>query len=47
VFLLLIFQILILGFGAGLMSGRPAMVFGFLSVFLVVCGLVVAIGKSL
>jgi len=47
VFLLLIFQLLIIGFGLFLLAGQFAMVFLFLGVLVGMCGLIIGIGKSL
>jgi len=47
VFLLLIFQLLIIGFCLFLLAGQFDSAFLFLGVLIVICGVVIAIGKSL
>jgi hypothetical protein len=47
VFLLLVFQLLIIGFSLFLLAGHFGSAFLFLSVLIAVCGVVIAIGKSL
>jgi len=47
VFLLLVFQLLIIGFGLFLLAGHFGSAFLFLGVLIAVCGVVIAIGKSL
>jgi hypothetical protein len=47
IFLLLVFQLLIIGFGLFLLTGHFGLAFLFLSVLIVICGVVIAIGKSL
>jgi hypothetical protein len=47
VFLLLIFQLLIIVFGLFLLTGQLAMMFLFLGVLVGMCGLIIGIGKSL
>ena len=45
--LLLAFQLLITGFGLCLLSGFFAVAFVVLGIFIVVCGIIIAVGKSL
>ena len=45
--LLLIFQLLIIGFGLFLLAGYFGSAFLFLGVLIAVCGVIIAIGKSL
>ena len=47
VFLLLIFQLLIFGFSLFLLSGHFGMMLLFLGVLMAMCGVIIAIGKSL
>jgi hypothetical protein len=47
VLLLLIFQLIILGFGLCLLTGHFGAAFVFLGLFISVCGAIIAIGKSL
>jgi hypothetical protein len=47
VFLLLIFQILIIGFSLFLLAGHFGLAFLFLGALIAICGAVIAIGKSL
>jgi hypothetical protein len=47
VFLLLVFQLLIIGFSLFLLYGHFGSAFLFLSILIAVCGVIIAIGKSL
>jgi hypothetical protein len=47
VFLLLIFQLLIIGFSLFLPTGHFGLAFTFLGGLIVICGVIIAIGKSL
>jgi hypothetical protein len=47
VFLLLIFQLLIIGSGLFLLAGHFGLAFLFLGVLIAMCGVIIAIGKSL
>jgi hypothetical protein len=47
IFLLLIFQLLIIGFGLFLLGGHFGSAFLFLGILITLCGVIIAIGKSL